>query len=194
MFCFNWKAGIFHFPYLSLPFRGVKFMFLLLQDIWQEAYRISASLEIYCPSHKGTLLGTRRVYLPTSVVLKDNSLVGCVEWECLSPSLCVGTRWSCKEQWGTMILWGDHWNLGPFWENFFFFSAYIISNGFSTCCWPGAWKAREFLENSLISILNQMNAKYLAGLYHLFFFFLHLVLYPTFFLNNSFITVFIKNS
>lgn len=35
-------------------------------------------------------------------------------------------------------------------EFFFFFSAYIISNGFSTCCWPGARKAREFLENSLI--------------------------------------------
>lgn len=73
-------------------------------------------------------------------------------------------------------------------ELFLFFSANIISNGFLL-----AGKAIEFLENSLISILNQMNAKYLARPYHPFF-------PPSFsfvaifFLNNSFMTICIKNS
>lgn len=118
--CFNWKAGIFYLPYLSLSFRGV---------IWQEVCRFSASLEIHCPSHKGTLLGKERFYFPTSVVLKDNSLLDCVEWDCFSPSLCVGTGWSCREWWGVMILWGDHCSLGPFWKKNKF-SMSIISNGF----------------------------------------------------------------
>lgn len=125
MLCFNWKAGIFPLPYCHL---GVQL--LLLQDICQEVCRISASLEIHCPSHKGTLLGKERFLLPASVVLKDSSLLGCVEWQCLSPSLSVWDRMRMQRAVGCDGFVGRSLEPGSILRDFFFISANIISNGF----------------------------------------------------------------
>lgn len=125
---------------------------LLLQGMRQKVCSISAKVwKFHYSSHGGTLHGEGRVYFPRLVNFKCSFLLGCVEREGLLPSIRGGTRWSCEKGEGEMLHFvGRLLESGSIFRGNIFFSANIISNGFSGYCWFRVWKSREFPKNSLL--------------------------------------------